>query len=56
MIRPGRSVADFPRQVVRDDPLSAPRGLVVGALLAVPVWCCIAGVIWWAYATGVVRL
>ena len=31
----------------RDD-LGAAKGLVIGVLLAVPLWCLIAAAIWWA--------
>lgn len=43
-----------PHLAPRDD-LSAARGIAVGVLLAVPVWCCIAGIVWWAWASGAVR-
>lgn len=40
--------------VPRDD-LSAARGIAVGVLLAVPVWVCLVGVIWWSFASGASR-
>ena len=40
--------------VPRDD-LAASHGLAVGVLLAVPVWCALAGIVWWAWVAGVVK-
>lgn len=40
--------------VPRDD-LAASRGIAVGVLLVLPVWCALAGIAWWAWATGVGR-
>jgi hypothetical protein len=42
------------RPIPRDD-LDAARGLAVGVLLSVPVWVCLVGVVWWAWATGATR-
>lgn len=54
VIEGGRQPLHRVPMVPRDD-LSAARGIAVGVLLAVPVWCCIAGIVWWAWASGAVR-
>ena len=48
VIEGGRRDRPAPAFVPDDD--QPARGITAGVMLAIPLWCCLAGIAWWAWA------